>query len=106
MEAARGIAGSTGPEQDGIFLCFSEAEAGFFIGMNGTGGPVDLWAVEGIDLSELIESPEGFLFLPRPIPPSRLTLVRRDIEPPPDDSDEEMSGSGQWTGYQSFREHS
>jgi hypothetical protein len=70
--------------------------------MNNTGGPVDLWAVEGLDRSELVESPEGVLFVPRPIPPSQLTLVRRDIEPPPDDADEEVSGCGQWTGCQSL----
>jgi hypothetical protein len=99
MNAARGIAGSTAPEQNGTFLCFSELEAGFFIDMNNTGGPVDLWAVEGIDRSDLVESPEGFLFLPRPIPPSQLTLVRADIEPPDQPDEEFLDGTGGWSGY-------
>jgi hypothetical protein len=46
-----------------------------------TGGPVDVWAVDGIDKEELVEAPEGHFYLARPIPPDRLTLVRRDIEP-------------------------
>lgn len=103
MKTARGIAGSTAPEQAAIFLCFSELEAGFFIDMNNTGGPVDLWAVEGIERSELVESPEGFFFVPRPISPSRLTLVRADIEPRPDEPEEGgVDGSGDWSAYASF----
>jgi hypothetical protein len=32
----------------GVFLCLEEFDASFFLGMNNTGGPVDVWTVEGI----------------------------------------------------------
>ena len=64
MGAARGIAGSTAPEADGVFLCADEFEAGFFVQMNNTGGPVDIWAVTGIGEWQLIESGNGFQLLP------------------------------------------
>ena len=105
MKAARGIAGSTAPEQDGIFVESSEWHADWWLRINNTGGPLDLWAVEGIDPSELVESPEGFFFVPRPIPRSQLTLVRTDVEPPPDDPDGQVAGSGKWTGYAANPEH-
>ena len=81
MKDAPGIAGSQRAEQEGVFLCEDESEADWFVRMNNTGGPVDVWAVEAIDKEELIEAPEGHLYLARPIPPDRLTLVRCDIEP-------------------------
>jgi hypothetical protein len=59
MTAAPGIAGSPRPEQEGCFLCHDEVEVGWFVGMNDTGGPVDGWAVDGIDAEALLESPEG-----------------------------------------------
>jgi hypothetical protein len=49
---------------------------------NNTGGPVDVWAVEGIDEVRLLTSPAGYLYLPEPISPDRLAFVRRDISPP------------------------
>lgn len=39
MGAAPGIAGSTAPEEDGVFLCADEFEVRFFTQMNNTGGP-------------------------------------------------------------------
>jgi len=48
MGAARGIAGSMSPEEKGVFLCRDEFEARFFIDLNNTGGPVDIWVVTGL----------------------------------------------------------
>jgi len=81
MTAARGIAGSSAPEEAGIFVCFGEHEADFFVMGNNTGGPVVVWAIEGIDLSELVESDDGFSYLPRPIPPTQLRIHRADVAP-------------------------
>jgi hypothetical protein len=83
MSAARGIAGSRAPEQPGCFLCESESEVEWFVGViNNTGGPVDVWAVDDVDAADLVESPEGYPYLPRTIPPERLTLLRAGIPPP------------------------
>jgi hypothetical protein len=81
MKDAPGIAGSRRPEQDGCFLCLDEWEVDWFVSMNNTGGPVDVWAVDGVDEKELVESPEGHHYLASPIPPERLSLVRPDAEP-------------------------
>jgi hypothetical protein len=43
MGPAQGIAGSSRPEVDGIFICRGEDEARFFVRINNTGGPVDIW---------------------------------------------------------------
>jgi hypothetical protein len=82
MSSVSGIAGSRTPEQQGIFLCCDESEVGWFCRMNATGGPLDVWSVEGVDVSELVESPEHYFFLPRPVPPSRLKLVMKDVDTP------------------------
>ena len=79
MGAARGIAGSHTPELEGCFVCPSEFALEWFVNMNNSGGPVDVWAVRGVDPSELRESPEGYAYVPRPIAPADLELVRRDI---------------------------
>jgi hypothetical protein len=84
MKDAPGIAGSSLPEQEGCFLCRDEWEVDWFVRMNNTGGPVDVWAVDHVDEAELTESPEGHHYLAAPIPAERLSLVRRDIEPGPD----------------------
>jgi hypothetical protein len=84
MGASPGIAGSRTPEQDGCFMCQTESEADWFVRMNNTGGPVDVWAVDGVDDRDLVESPEGYLYLPMTVPPDRLTLVRRDVPPQED----------------------
>ncbi len=75
MGAARGIAGSMAPEEKGVFLCRDEFEARFFIGMNNTGGPVDVWAVTGIEDGELVTGGSGFYYFPAPIPPAQVTLA-------------------------------
>ena len=83
MAAARGIAGSTRPEQAGCFVSRDEYEVEWFVAMNNTGGPVDVWTVFGVDASELLESPEGYSFVPRVVPPGDVELLRRDIVPRP-----------------------
>jgi hypothetical protein len=77
MGAARGIAGSTSPEQEGVFLCLDEFEAGFFVQINNTGGPVDVWMVTGIEADELVDGGSGFGYFPSPIPPAQVTLADR-----------------------------
>jgi hypothetical protein len=79
MSAAPGIAGSTAPEQGGCFLCLSEFEKDWFVGMNNTGGTVDIWAVDGVDGTELVVSPENYHFVPRVIPPECLSIVECDV---------------------------
>jgi hypothetical protein len=75
MGAALGIAGSSRPEEDGVFLCLGEFDVGFFVRMNNTGGPVDVWAVDGIDEEQLITTDNGFSYFPARIPPHQVTLV-------------------------------
>lgn len=75
MGAARGIAGSAAPEADGVFLCADEFEVQFFVNMNNTGGPVDVWQVTGIEEEHLVDSPNGFSYFPAPIPRNQVTLV-------------------------------
>ena len=81
MKDTPGIAGSAQPEQEGCFLCVDEWEVTWFVRMNNTGGSVDVWAVEGVEEAELVESPEGHTYLRSRIPPERLTLVRADVQP-------------------------
>ena len=81
MGAAPGIAGSPRPEQEGCFLAPDEWTADYFVEINNTGGPVDVWAVEGIDASRMLESPEGYSYFPAPIPRQHLRLVRESIPP-------------------------
>ncbi|MGW3137169.1 hypothetical protein [Streptomyces sp. NPDC001139] len=84
MGAARGIAGSRRPEVEGIFICRGEEEAEFFLGIiNNTGGPADLWSVDGIDEGLLLDNGNGFVYLPSPIPASGVRLVRSDVSPQP-----------------------
>lgn len=91
MAGARGIAGSIGPEQQGCFLC-REDEVDWFVDMNNTGGPVDVWAVSGVDEDSLVESPEGYEYEPNAIPPDRLRLVRSDIAPRDRNTNDEDDG--------------
>lgn len=58
-------------------MCADEFEPGMFVEMNNTGGPVDVWAVTGIDEEQLIEAGSGFSYYPAPIPPGQVTLVAR-----------------------------
>ncbi|MER6785819.1 hypothetical protein ABT330_14575 [Streptomyces sp. NPDC000658] len=82
MGAARGIAGSRRPEVEGIFVCRDE-ETEFFLQINNTGGPVDLWSVDGVDEGLLLDNGNGFFYLPGRIPAARVRLVRSDIPPQP-----------------------
>jgi hypothetical protein len=75
MGAAPGIAGSPVPEEDGVFLCRDEFEAGFFVRMNNTGGPVDVWAVAGIDEQQLVTAGSGFRYFPARIPRGQISLA-------------------------------
>jgi hypothetical protein len=77
MGVAWGIAGSRRPEVDGVFLCRDDHEADFFFRMNAEGGELDVWAVDGVDEDELVESPNGFVYLPRPVAPADLRRVPR-----------------------------
>ena len=54
MAPATGIAGSPVPEQEGCFLAGDEWGTDWFVRMNDTGGPVDVWEVSGVD-------PESFV---------------------------------------------
>jgi hypothetical protein len=82
MGAAPGIAGSDRPEVEGCFLCVDELEDEWFIKMNNTGGPVDVWEVNGVSRDELAESPNGHEYVTRRIEPGDLRLVRQDIPAP------------------------
>jgi hypothetical protein len=79
MGAAPGIAGSPGPEQEGVFLCLDPGEADWFVRLNNTGGPVDVWAVDGIEMDSLRLSGEGHHFFPGKIGPQQVSLVRCDV---------------------------
>ncbi|MEZ3182658.1 hypothetical protein KYY02_29565 [Streptomyces pimonensis] len=81
MGAAPGIAGSHRPEVEGIFVCQGEAAAEFFLHINNTGGPVDLWSVDGVDEGLLLDNGDGFFYLPSRIPAARVRLVRSGIPP-------------------------
>jgi hypothetical protein len=94
MSIARGIAGSVEPEQDGCFLCADEWEMQWFIEMNNTGGPVDVWAVDGVGEAQLIKSPEGHRYFPGLIPPDRLTLLRVDLPPVARNAESDASDGG------------
>jgi hypothetical protein len=79
MGAARGIAGSTSPEADGIFLSTEDWDVDYFVRMNNTGGPVDVWRVEGVDADQMSDNGNGYFYLPGRIPADQITLVRRDL---------------------------
>ncbi|WP_306327628.1 hypothetical protein [Streptomyces venezuelae] len=81
MGAAPGIAGSRRPEVEGIFVCRGEEEAGFFLQINNTGGPVDLWSVDGVDEGLLVDNGNGFVYLPGRIPAAQVRLARSDVPP-------------------------
>ena len=51
----------------------------WFLKMNNTGGPVDVWEVSGVTPEELVESPNGHYYAPRKIASGDLRLVRQDI---------------------------
>lgn len=79
MSGARGIAGSRLPEVDGIFLSQDRFTAEFFVRMNNTGGPVDMWTVDDVDEVDLVQSDSGFFYVPFRIERGRLTLEARGL---------------------------
>ena len=80
MGAARGIAGSTRPEAQGVFLSSEEWDVDWFVRINNTGGPVDVWRVDDVDPDQLVGNGNGYFYLPGRIPADRLTLHRQDVE--------------------------
>jgi hypothetical protein len=78
MGEASGIAGSSRPEVQGCFL-MAEEEIDWFLTINNTGGTVDLWRVDGVDEGRMVESPNGYWYLPERVPPSQLTLEMFDL---------------------------
>jgi hypothetical protein len=81
MADAVGIAGSHEPEQEGCFLCRNNWEVDWFLRINNTGGPVDVWAVDDVDEADLVQSPEGHFYVPYRLPPQRLSLIQEDVPP-------------------------
>lgn len=75
MGPARGIAGSHFAEVEGCFLG-DEYEVEIFVRMNNTGGPVDVWAVDGLDEEQLVTSRNGYTYFPGRVSAESLTLVR------------------------------
>lgn len=53
----------------------------WFVRMNNTGDPVDVWAVDGLNEGDLVESPEGHSYVGSRFPVECLSLIRSDIEP-------------------------
>ncbi len=81
MGPANGIAGSRVAEQQGCFLALNEYERDWFVRMNNTGGPVDVWEVSGVVFDELIVAPQGYPYRPGVISPDMIRLTHRDIPP-------------------------
>lgn len=80
MGAAPGIAGSRKPEVEGCFVCMDEFEVQWFAQtINNTGGPVDVWEVEGLTFADLTESPHGHYWYPGTIPPAQIRLLRPGV---------------------------
>lgn len=79
MGVRPGIAGSSTPEVAGVYLCLDEFEADWFVRLNNTCGPVDVWRVDSVDEASLIDNGSGHSYLGETIPPSQLTLLRHDI---------------------------
>ena len=78
MGDAPGIAGSNRPEVEGCFL-MAEEEIDWFLTINNTGGAVDVWRVSGVDEYRMIENPNGYWYLPEPVPSSQLSLEMTDL---------------------------
>jgi hypothetical protein len=76
MSAAPGIAGSTMPEKEGIFLARDRSEVDWFIEMAGWRGvdELDIWEVVSAQLP-LLESSEGYIYTTQPIPRSQIRLL-------------------------------
>lgn len=83
MGPAQGIAGSTEPEADGVFVTRDGGDLDFILMLNNTGGPVDVWEVRGVDDDELRDNGNGYEYVPRRIPAADVTLARVDVPPRP-----------------------
>jgi hypothetical protein len=89
MGAAPGIAGSRRPEVEGVFVCTDRATADWFLELNNTGGPVDVWELTNVGDDELVDDPGGYCYLTRPVERAHLILLDRDAparplpNPPP-----------------------
>ena len=99
MGPAPGVAGAGAPEVEGIFVCPDESDVDFFVHLNTSGAPVDVWAIDGVDPRELIEADNGFAFLPRRVAPEDLTLVSQALTPTREDHDSAPTAGG--AAYQS-----
>lgn len=83
MGAAPGIAGSRRPEAEAIFLGDDAFEVDFFTSMART--VTDVWSVD-VSGWWLRSGPAGWWLALQPVPPERVSLVRRDVPAgtPPD----------------------
>lgn len=79
MGGAPGIAGSRAPEVEGVFLCPDRNTVEWFLRLNNTGGPVDVWEITGVRESELLDDPGGYQYFPGPIERARLTLLDTNV---------------------------
>jgi hypothetical protein len=78
MGRAAGIAGSTRPEVEGIFLADSLAEA-FWFASFGVHVLVDVWIIDVRGL-RVIDHPDGFMYYPGSISPDRVRLDEADVD--------------------------
>ena len=79
--------GGADPQLEGVFLCCGQDEVEFFCRMNAEGTELDVWAVAGVDEDELMRSPNGFVYVSRPVLPSELNRV-----PTPEPEPVEVNG--------------
>jgi hypothetical protein len=56
-----------------------EWDVDYFVRMNNTGGPVDVWQVDGVDTEQLRDNGNGYFYLPGRIPVDRIVLVQTDL---------------------------
>ena len=57
-----------------MFLC-EEFQVEFFVRMNNTGGPVDVWEISGTFEDQMINNGSGFLYFPGRIPATQVSLI-------------------------------
>jgi hypothetical protein len=77
MGAAPSIDGMRQPQAEGCFLA-PESTATFFVGFE-RNPLVDVWLVQGIHWTQLVENPEGFWYYPDRVPRSMISLYRHDL---------------------------
>ena len=76
MGAARGIAGSTRPEEEAVFLCESLSEVKFFTDM--CRRPTDVWAAN-VDGMWVENGPSGWWMVRARVPANRVRLALSDV---------------------------